>query len=65
MVGVVIHALLTNEDLRVRYITDPVGALADLNLRGLELTKDEIDLFVQADARLWFWNTEFPDLRVH
>ena len=65
MVGVVVHALLTDEDLRLRYTVDPIGALADLNLRGVELTRDEIDVFVHTDARLWFWSGELLGVPVH
>lgn len=53
-VGDVITRLLTDEELRNRFALDPFDALADLHLRGLELRPDEIDLFVQSDARLWF-----------
>jgi hypothetical protein len=65
MVGVVIHALLTDEALRLRYLVDPIGALADLNLRGFELTREEFDVFVQTDARVWLWSSELLGARVH
>jgi hypothetical protein len=29
--------------------------LAEVCLRGFELSPDEIDLFCRTDARLWFW----------
>jgi hypothetical protein len=31
-----------------------MDAIAELCLRGFELTRDEIDLFSLTDARLWF-----------
>ena len=65
MVGVVIHALLTDETLRLRFLGDPLGALAELSLRGFELTRDEIDVFVYTDPRFWFWTSELFGARVH
>jgi hypothetical protein len=53
-VGHVIGRLLTDEELRMRFALDPFDALAELHLRGLALTADEIDVFVQSDVRLWF-----------
>jgi hypothetical protein len=54
MVGMVITRLLVDEELRTRFEIDSFEALAELHLRGLHLTPDEIDVFVQSDARLWF-----------
>jgi hypothetical protein len=65
MVGVVIHTLLTDEDLRERFVLDPIEALVALNVRGVELTRDEIDVFVRTDARLWFWTRDLFYARVH
>jgi hypothetical protein len=53
-VGIVIDRLLTDEELRMRFVLDPFDTLAELHLRGLALTPDEIDVFVQSDVRLWF-----------
>ena len=65
MVGQVIDRLLTDEDLRVRFVLNPVEALADLHLRGLALTPSEIDVFVQTDARTWFWREDRVRRRIH
>jgi len=65
MVGIVVHTLLTDEDLRVRFAIDPIKTLADLNLRGVELTSEEIDVFVRTDARVWFWNRELIGDQLH
>jgi hypothetical protein len=65
MVGVAIHTLLTDDDLRDRFVLDPMEALVALNVRGVELTRDEIDLFVRTDARLWFWTRDLFHVRVH
>ena len=53
-VGQVVTRLLTDEELRMRFAVDPFDTLAELHLRGLALTPDEIDVFVQSDVRLWF-----------
>jgi hypothetical protein len=56
MVENVIDELLTDEDLRIRFIVDRMETLAELCLRGFELSGDEIDLFCRTDARLWCWS---------
>jgi hypothetical protein len=53
-IGNVIDTLLADEDLRIRFVVDRMETLAELYLRGFELSGDEIDLFCRADARLWF-----------
>ena len=53
-VGMVIEKLLTNEDLRIRLAVDRTETVAELCLRGVDLSPDEIDLFCRTDAGLWF-----------
>ena len=53
-VGEVMSRLLTDEDLRMRFAQNPFDTLAELHLRGLALTPDEIDVFVHSDVRVWF-----------
>ena len=53
-VGMVIEKLLTDENLRIRFALDPMDTVAELFLRGFDLTRDEIDLFCRTDAGLWF-----------
>ena len=65
VVGQVIDRLLTDEDLRVRFVVNPVEALADLHLRGLALTPSEIEVFVQTDASTWFWREDQVRRRIH
>ena len=64
-VGMVIDKLLTDEDLRIRFVVDRIETIADLCLSGFELKPDEIDLFCRTDARLWFWGGELMDERQH
>jgi hypothetical protein len=53
-VGMVIDKLLTDEHLRIRFAVDPIETVADLFLRGFDLTRDEIDLLCRTDAGVWF-----------
>lgn len=65
IVGKVIHHLLTDEDLRVRFAISPVETIADLMCRGCELTAEEVEVFVLTDARLWFWSSSLVGGRLH
>ena len=49
-----IHRLLTDEELRIRFTVDRFDAIADVCLGGLELTSDEMNVFITSDARMWF-----------
>jgi hypothetical protein len=53
-VGMVVETLLTDERLRIQFALDRMETIAELCLRGIELTRDEIDLINRTDARLWF-----------
>ena len=53
-VGMVMERLLIDEALRIRFAIDPVATLGELHDQGLELTPNEIDLFIQSDAQMWF-----------
>jgi hypothetical protein len=53
-VGLVVEMLVTDESLRIQFALDRMETIAELCLRGFELTRDEIDLFCLTDARLWF-----------
>ena len=54
IVGMVIDKLLTDENLRIRFALDRVETVAELCLRGFDLTRDEIDLLCRTDAGVWF-----------
>jgi hypothetical protein len=53
-VGMVIEKLLTDVNLRNRFALDRMETVAELFLRGFDLSQDEIDLFSRTDADLWF-----------
>jgi len=65
MVRVVVHTLMTDNDLRLLFAIDPALALADLNLRGVVLTRDEMDVFLRTDSRLWILSPELVGNRRH
>ncbi len=64
-VGIVINRLLMDEDLRIRFMIEPVETLAELHARGFELTSQEIDLFIQTNTWTWFWTHTRGGSRVH
>jgi hypothetical protein len=55
-VGIAISRLLTSEEFRSRFALNPLGTLADLHLEGVDLTIDEMRVFIQTDLRTWSWN---------
>ena len=57
-VGLVVEMLLADEDLRIQFALDRMEMIADLCVRGIELTCDEVDLLFQTDAHLWFVGDE-------
>ena len=65
VVGHVIHHLLTDQGLRLRFAIDPVETITELIGRGFELSAEEIDVFMRTDARLWFWSAAHVGDRLH
>jgi hypothetical protein len=53
-VAMAIEALLTDRQLRLRFAVNPFETVAELYLRGIELDRDEFDLFCRTDACVWF-----------
>jgi hypothetical protein len=64
-VGMVIDKLFTDEDLRIRFAVDPMEAVAELCLRGFDLTRDEIDLLCGTDVGVWFLRSAVGGARLH
>jgi hypothetical protein len=64
-VGNVIHHLLTDEDLRVRFALEPNDTMAELICRGFDLAAEEIEIFVRTDPGLWFWSSALFGHRAH
>jgi hypothetical protein len=55
-IEMVVHRLLTDEDLRLLFAADRMDALAELHVLGFELTPREIDLFLESDLEMWCWS---------
>lgn len=49
-----IGRLLTDAELRQRFIDAPEHTVADFREQGWELTRGEVDALLETDARLWF-----------
>ena len=54
-IGMVMSRLLTDESFRDRFAVDRVEAIGELHALGLELTPNEIDLFIESDVQMWCW----------
>ncbi|MBI3401060.1 MAG: hypothetical protein HY048_06540 [Acidobacteria bacterium] len=52
-VQLMIGRLLTDEDLRVRFVERPHETLAALREQGFDLTNDEIDALARSDPKMW------------
>jgi hypothetical protein len=49
----VIGKLLTDEDLRSRFVERARETLDELREQGYEMTEDEVDAIVRSDQTLW------------
>jgi hypothetical protein len=52
-VQLVMGRLLTDEDLRLRFVERPLETLTELRDQGFELTDDEIDALTRSDPKMW------------
>jgi hypothetical protein len=52
-VEILIGRLLTDEDLRRRFIRDPRAALDEFRQQGWELTTCEVDALLSPEATIW------------
>ena len=52
-VQLLIGRLLTDEELRVRFVRQPLETLVALRDQGVELTRNEIEALVETDRKLW------------
>ncbi len=52
-VQLVIARLLTDEEVRLQFLRDPLGTLVAFRDQGFELTGDEIDALIETDRDLW------------
>jgi hypothetical protein len=52
-VQLVIGRLVTDEELRLRFVERPRETLMALREQGFELSEDEIDALARSDAEMW------------
>jgi hypothetical protein len=52
-VQLIIGRVITDEDLRDRFIRDPAETIAALEELGFELTASEVEALIQTDSELW------------
>jgi hypothetical protein len=52
-VQLIIGRVITDEDLRDRFIRDPAETIAALEEVGFELTPSEVEALIQTDPKLW------------
>ncbi len=52
-VQLVIARLITDEDVRLQFLSNPLETLTAFREQGFELTSDEMDALVQTDRDLW------------
>lgn len=48
-----IGRLLTDEECRIRFLSDPLGTLVAMRDQGLELTGSEIQALLRTERALW------------
>jgi hypothetical protein len=52
-VQLIIGRLVTDEEYRLWFLSDPLGALNALRDQGVDLTRAEIEALVRTDRTLW------------
>jgi hypothetical protein len=52
-VEILVGRLVTDEELRRRFVTEPIETLRLEQLRGLELTAAEVEALVASPVALW------------
>ena len=60
----IIGQILTDEELRTRFLDGPVETLSSLRDMGFDLTNAEIDALTKTDRRLWASGADWIDGRL-
>jgi hypothetical protein len=60
----IIGQILTDEELRAKFLDQPSETLASLRDNGFDLTKSEIDALLLTDPRLWRAGPRWVDSRL-
>jgi hypothetical protein len=64
VVQFIIGQILTDEELRTRFVKRPLETLTELRDAGFELTNSEIEALTQTDRRLWQLGKAWIDPRL-
>ena len=49
----IVGRLVTDEEYRLKFLSDPIRALTTLRDQGVELTSAEIEALIRTDQTLW------------
>jgi len=52
-VQVIVGRLITDEEYRLKFLSDPLRVLMTLRDQGVDLTSAEIDALIRTDRTLW------------
>ena len=52
-VQMIVGRLVTDEEYRLKFLSDPLRALMTLRDQGVDLTSAEIDALIRTDRTLW------------
>jgi hypothetical protein len=52
-VQLIVGRLVTDEEYRLTFLSDPVGTLTVLRNQGVELTSGEVEALIRTDQTLW------------
>jgi hypothetical protein len=63
-VQLIIGRILTDEELRARFVAQPDSTLAWLRDKGYDLTDSEMDAIARTDRRLWGAGSKWLDMRL-
>jgi hypothetical protein len=63
-VQLVIARLITDEDVRLQFLRNPVETLGTFRDQGFDLTRDEIDALIRTDRKLWAYVASRIDPRL-
>lgn len=63
-VQLIIGQILTDEELRARFLERPVETLSSMRDMGFDLTNTEIDALARTDRKLWRSGAEWIDSRL-
>jgi hypothetical protein len=60
----IVGKILTDEELRARFLAAPFDTLSSLRDMGFDLTQAEIDALIRTNRRLWIWGADWIDAQL-